>query len=108
MQCSHLNPFAGKTYTRGAVPGAGVKRKKKTTCSEDMNYISQLENDQFFSNFGYGFRSNCRTYSQMVFDEAPGIEYKWVCLEYEYICYASSGGFAGCVRVCKRGEWQPK
>ena len=107
-QCGN-NPLAGETYQPDPVSNAGIYQKKQTTCQEDMDYISQLENDQFRG--WYYFTTNCRHYSQMVFDEAPGTEMKYKCIKWESttVYYPPSisgvGGYYRTVTRCVKWDW---
>jgi len=104
-----LNPLYGETYIRGPVPSADITRLKKTTCREDRNYASALRNAQYSSNFGYGVRCNCRTYSQAIFDDAPGTELTYQCLLWGPFRWTSSAGSRGTpyqVRDCLQWGWK--
>ena len=106
-----LNPFYGETYIRGPVSSASTTRSKKTTCAEDKKHASVLRNSQYSSNFGYGFRANCRTYSQAIFDDAPGTEMKKKCTQYNtvrrWVAFPppSSGGTFITETICIKWEW---
>jgi len=101
--CYHCCVLTGHIYETTPVKGATKSEWKKTTCAQDQAWLKYIRTWKGVKG-GYSVgRHNCRNFSQLEFDIAPGVEWVYVCVKRQFEWHGNSGS-----HVCVRWGWVQK